>query len=353
TVPSGDAKDIIFEDLFPLPIHQVETIDLTFGNDITLSPLDNAGLTPQSIYIHEPTNKLFIDWGDVSSATSATPKVISVDIDVAVDSEPFATGLTHSNFARFYSSNSALESAASVANTAIVVAAPELHIYKGISSTNNPEAVLSPIANPVIADAQKVDAFDWLYYDITIENEGGSIAYDVIVNDFTPSSYLENCQVNTVETANGSPVPSSGNLFTTGMVIDEISAAGAGDNSDEIVISTQCQVKETVEVLSEFINTAQTTWASTAGNPARFDPVSTNSEVKIASPKAEKTAIDISPGYAQNGKVHIGEVVTYEIDLTIPEGITRNLEISDVLPVGMAIEDILAIEIDGGITLST
>ena len=351
TVPSEDVKEVVFEDLFPLPIHQVEDIDLTFGNDITWSPLDNAGISPQSIYIDEPTNKLFIDWGDVSATTSGVATVISVDIDVEVSTEPYASGLTHSNFARFYSSNTLLEAQTDVTSVSIVAAAPDLHIYKGIASTDNPDAILAPISTTVNADGTNLDAYDWITYQITIENEGASPAYDVIVNDFPDITYLENCSVFSVQTANGVDVPFTGNPFTTGLVIDEISESGADDNSDEIIITTLCQIKELVETRSEFTNTAQTTWASTAGNPDRFDPVSDDCEVTISRPQASKIASTITPGYGQNGDVHIGEVITYELDITIPEGMTRQLELSDVLPEGMAIEDIISLEVDDGITL--
>jgi gliding motility-associated-like protein/fimbrial isopeptide formation D2 family protein len=350
-VPSEDVKDIVFEDLFPLPVHDVASIDLTFGNDINWSGLDNCGITPSNIYIEEATNKLFIEWGDVTGPTTGLPKIISCEINVEVTAEPSASGLSHSNFARFYSSNSALDNQAAVSNANIVVAAPSLSIYKGVQTTNNPDQVIAPIVSPVDGDVSGIDAWDWLTYHITLVNDGAAPAYDVIVHDFPDNAYLDNCTMIDVTTGSGTPLAYSGNLFTTGLVIDEIERDQAADEADEAVVMYQCQVKGDVEVRSEFQNYAEVTWAATAGNPIRFDPVTDISKGTIAEPKVIKSIKNIQPGYAGADHVHIGEIVTYEIEITIPEGNTRSLSISDILPEGLSTEDLVAIEVDEGISL--
>lgn len=350
-VPSADVKDVVFEDLFPLPIHDVTSLDLTFGNDITWSGLDNCGITPSNIYIEAATNKLFIEWGDITGPTTGLPKVISCEIDIVVTAEPFASGLTHSNFARFYSSNSSLDNLATVSNAGIVVAAPSLSIYKGVSDTNNPDQVLWPIVSPVDADVSGIDAWDWLIYNITLVNDGAAPAYDIILHDFPDNTYLDNCSMINVTTGSGTPISYSGNLFTTGLVIDEIAPDLSANETDEAIIIYQCQVKGDVEVRSEFQNYAEVTWAATAGNPLRFDPVTDISKATIAEPVIVKSIKDIQPGYAGTEHVHIGEIVTYEIEITIPEGNTRSLSISDILPEGLSTEDLVSIEADEGITL--
>ena len=350
-VPSEDVKDVVFEDFFPLPIHDVTSLDLTFGNVITWSELDNCGITPANIYTEEATNKLFIEWGDLSGPSTGLPRVISCEIDIEVTADPFASDLTHNNFARFYSSNSELDNVASVSNASIVVASPSLSIYKGVSATNNPDEVISPIVSPVDADVSGVDAWDWITYNITLVNEGAATAYDIIVNDFPDNAFLYNCSMIDVTTGSGTPITYTGNLFTSGLVIDEIQPDQAADEADEAIVIYQCQVKGDVEVRSEFQNYAEATWAATSGNPIRFDPVGDWSVGTIAEPTIIKSVKDIQPGYAASDLVHIGEIITYEIEITIPEGDTRSLSISDILPQGLSTEDLVSIEGDEGISL--
>lgn len=69
-VPSGDTRQIRFEDFLPLPVLEVSDLDLSFGGaDIGRGPDDNANLTPASddITINSEQNALFMT-GRISSA---------------------------------------------------------------------------------------------------------------------------------------------------------------------------------------------------------------------------------------------------------------------------------------------
>lgn len=344
TVPSQDIHDVVFEDLFPIPIHDVTTLDLVFGNDITHSPSDNQGATPSNIYIDAPKNRLFIEWGDFESATTGIPAVISVDIDIEIATDPFANGLTHSNFARFYSNNSLLDNAVSLDLTSIEVGAPQLTIFKGIADTDNPDESLSPIQTPVNANASGVDAWDWLTFNVSLTNIGDAPAYDIIVTDLPPVGSLGSCFVNSVMTAGGDTIPYTGNMFTTGLVIDYLAEDGAPNNADVAIIEYLCQIQGGVEARSNFDNTATGSWAASAGNPNRYDPISDVAQVYIAEPQVAKQVLEVTPGYAEDGKVHVGEVITYQVEITVPEGITRNATFEDLLDEGMAFQELVSLE---------
>lgn len=341
-VPSEDIHDVVFEDLFPIPIHDVNTLDLTFGNDITHSPIDNQGILPSSIYIDESKNRLFIEWGSLESPTTGIPSVISVDIDIEIATDPFANGLTHSNFARFYSNNSLLDNSISLDLSSIEVGAPQLTIFKGIADTDNPDESLIPLQVPVNANASGVDAWDWITFNISLTNIGDAPAYDVIVTDLPPVGKLGSCSVTAVETAGGDPISYTGNMFTTGLVIDEIAEDGAPNNSDVAIIEYICQVQGGVEARSNFTNTGTASWAASTGNPNRYDPITDIAQIFIAEPNVVKQVLDVTPGYAEDGKVHVGEVVTYQVDITIPEGVTRNAVFEDLFDEGMAFQELVS-----------
>jgi gliding motility-associated-like protein/fimbrial isopeptide formation D2 family protein/uncharacterized repeat protein (TIGR01451 family) len=342
-VPSEDIHDVVFEDLFPIPIHDVTTLDLTFGNDITHSPIDNQGITPASIYIDASKNRLFIEWGSLESPTTGIPSVISVDIGIEIATDPFANGLTHSNFARFYSNNSLLDNSISLDLSSIEVGAPQLTIFKGVADTDNPDESLIPIQVPVNANASGVDAWDWLTFNISLSNIGDAPAYDVIVTDLPPVGKLGSCSVSSVETAGGDSLTYTGNLFTTGLVIDYIAEDGAADDADVAIIEYLCQIQGGIEARSNFTNTGTASWAASAGNPNRYDPITDVAQIFIAEPQVVKQVLDVTPGYAEAGKVHVGEVVTYQVEITVPEGVTRNAVFEDLLDEGMAFQELVSL----------
>jgi gliding motility-associated-like protein len=344
-IPSGDARNVVFEDLFPIPIHDVTDLSLVFGEDVVHSPLNNVSETPVSITIDASKNTLFIDWGSISGPSLGIPLVISVDISIAISSEPFADGLVHTNFARFYSSNTLLESSVDVDLTTLSVGAPELIMTKGIAATDQPNAILSPINIPINANASGIDAWDYLTFMITLTNTGEAPAYDIIVNDFPPFPELGNCTLLSVENGEGSPLIYSGSLFTTGLVIDEIQDQIAGSQRHKGYIEYQCRVQDEISARDFITNIAEATWAAVPGSPDRFNPVTESAQVYFARPSVETNVLQIQPNYSgNNNEVHIGELVTYETNFRIPEGFTRNSTLEITLPEGLSLEEFVSFE---------
>ncbi|MCB0760765.1 MAG: gliding motility-associated C-terminal domain-containing protein [Flavobacteriales bacterium] len=349
TVPSGDARDIVFQDLFPLPIHDVSDLDLTFGNDIDWSPFDNVGLTPQSISVDTDKNILAIVWGDLDITNPSQASVISVDVSIPITSEPFANALIHSNFARFSYGNSGGAVATYLDLAAIEVGAPALEVKKGVASVNNPNVTLNPIQVPVNANAQHVDAHDVITYQITLMNVGDAPAYDVIVADIPPAAYLSNCQMVSVKNEFGTDMPYSGNLFTSGMLINEIDRAGSV-NGDWAIVKYTCQVVNTVQSVDDFTNECEATWAAAPGSVERFNPVYDAAIVYTEEPQIEKTILNVEPGYGADGEVVVGELVTYRVDYEFIEGVTKTVTLKDLLPAGMSVESIDSLVVPYGIT---
>lgn len=344
-IPSGDARNVVFEDLFPIPIHDVNTVSLTFGEDVVHSPLDNMAVTPVDMTIDASKNTLYIDWGSISGPSTGIPLILSVDISIPISSEPFADGLVHTNFARFYSSNTLLESSVDIDLTTLNVGAPELLIAKGVASTDQPDAVLSPINIPINANASGIDAWDYINFMITLTNIGEAPAYDIIVNDFPPFPELGNCVVLSVEDGEGNDLTYSGSLFTTGLVIDVLEDQVAGQQVHKGYIEYQCRVQDEISARDFVTNTAEATWAAVPGSPDRFNPVIESAQLYFARPEVETNIVDIQPNYSlNNDEVHVGELVTFETLYKFPEGYTRNSTLEVLLPEGLSVEEFISFE---------
>lgn len=351
-IPSGDAREVSFQDFFPIPIHDVTTISTVFGEDIVLAPTDNAGLTPQNISIDANTNSLIIDWGTIETPTSGSALIVAVDVTIAISSEPFADGLTHSNFARFFSDDAQGVTAGVTDLVTFAVGAPELDMFKGVVTTDQPDAVYAPVMVPVNANVSWVDAWDFIDFRITFVNTGDAPAYDVIVNDFPPSPQLGQCLVNGVTDGNGDPLNYSGNLFTAGLVIESIPKQQSGSSGHIAMIDYECRVQGQVDARSSFSNEATATWSAVPGSPLQFNPITEVASVSTARPEMQLEVVDIQPGYASNGGLHIGELITFDLLAEIPEGFTRNAEIEFTLPEGLSVEEVVDFEVPEDMSFS-
>lgn len=338
-LPAGTAGELNVEDLFPIPVHDVSDLSLVFGEAIVAAPTDNSGVTPLSISANAAKNSVSIDWGSLAAPLGGADLVVAVDITIPVVGTPFAPGLKHSNFARLTGANST-----SLAYTTISVGAPKLTIFKGILTTDQPDAQYSPIMIPVNANANSLDAYDWITWRITLTNIGDAPAYDVIVNDLPPVPQLNQCELLSVENTLGDPAAYLGDLFTTGLVIAEIPKQVSGNTTNRIHVEYECRATGQVEARSTATNTAEATWVSTPGGGDLFTPISAWSSFSIARPAVEIEVLDILPGYGNEDEVHIGEVVTYRAALRVPEGITRNATLECLLPEGLSVEEVVSYE---------
>lgn len=344
TLSPGRVTGITFEDIFPIPIHDVSELDLTFGNDIVLSPIDDAGLLPNNIYIDAPGNKLYIEFGDDDRLIE---RVISLDITIPVSITASSSSLYHINFARLYGSGNDGVVASSQAKASLAVGQSNLTLLKGVAGSNNFDVSFSPVSFPINANANGVDAFDWIDYVITITNSGAAPAYDVIINDFPDSPQITGCYLEDVLDEAGNEVSSTGNLFSAGLVVPIIPSEIESPNGNRVFVNYKCQVAGGAVSRDVNQNTAQATWAAIPGGNNRFDPISDAASLTIKRPEIRTSVFDIVPGYKGNlEEVHIGELIVFETVLTFPEGRTRESVYECILPAGLVFEDIVSMSAD-------
>jgi len=214
TVPSGDTSAIVFEDFFPLPVFDVTSLNLTYGNDIVAAPIDTVGAIPSSITVDSGENSLRIEWPDINSTATET---LAVDISIQIESTPFADNLFLTNLFQATTENTPGATAAGIQPVSIRVRAPELEITKGVSASDNATADAtispSPAVTPVDGDISASDAGDTITYTLTVLNEGGAPAFDVVVSD-PAITELTNPTLVSVENDRGLTLATSGSLDT-------------------------------------------------------------------------------------------------------------------------------------------
>ena len=310
-IPSGDTRNIVFEDYFPLPVFIATAINtstnLGTNPNISIATGDTLGLTPTSITTDATQNKLRITWPDV---TTTTPQSIVIDVKVTVSTEPFADNLFLTNLLSVASDNTVGYRTTLYAGINLYVRAPTLSIQK-------------------TADQTIVDADDTIGFDITIKNNGGAIAYDVVVTD-TPQTGLGNCSAyssNVAGSTNG-----DGNYVIASL------AAGA-----EAVVSISCDALADVESGSILINQSSVSWTSTP-NGTEFPPKTDTVSVNVHKPTPTKAIISTSEAHTDDAladlrPVTIGEIVRYQLKVALPEGHLTNLRITDALPDGLIFEN--------------
>ena len=255
-----------------------------------------------------------------------SPLTVDILFTVTVTTDPYATGLLLTNQASASESSTAGTTTATSAIKQIVLDEPLLTIDKAVTFSTNAGSTIDGNGN--ITDA---DAGDVLTFTVTSENTGDAPAHDVTFREPAVAG-LVSCAVSSV-TVGGVPIlfPGgySGDLFTTDLVL--INPVPAGDT---ILVTYICTLASTVNPRDEIINEIFVDWAAGSGAP-KFGEISDDAYITIGDPNIVKTLDAITPGPASPNVVP-GDVITYRLTVTLPEGTTPGLIITDTLPAGFS-----------------
>jgi len=342
-IPSGDTSGVVFEDFLPLPVFDATAVNLVFGNDITTAPTDTLALTPDNITADGGTNSIRIEWPDITTTSTQT---LAVDIDVTITDEPFADGLNLTNLFQASTVNSGAVATSGIAPAPILVSAPNLTVLThGISASDNAtaDATISPAPSmlPVDGDITASDAGDTVTFVLTVENAGGAPAHDVTASVTTIAALTNYTLVSVLDGA-GTPLTNSGDLFGAGLVLTNAldendgnpGGGGAPYGTDTALITYTAEIATTVGPRDVLTSDGGVTWAS-APSATAFPASTDDTTITIADPDVAKTVDSISPAGAGGGNITAGDVVTYRLTVTLPEGTTPGLTLTDTLPPGL------------------
>lgn len=366
-LPEIDMSSVVLEDNLPPGLEFVSFRVDSFGamaGDLT--DLSGAALTAPTLTEISPQN-FFLDFGGIRNLEDSVPPsigpddVITIEVVARVtnDGVPNA-GDTLQNTASLAvvpDGGAPLTPADAVADIRVVE--PQLEIGK---------------TGPVAVSPGGTGSFT-----INVENVGPGLtpdatgpAYDVAITDDLPLGFTVD-DTSIVVTRNGlAYTPGAGELTVTAasftLNIDVMAP------QDVFVITYDGILSPSADPLTAFTNTATAEYDSAPGDPLDADgnPVEETytpvvAEYTVATlPTLEKTAI--SSSFAQTPEdadgdtdrdLQIGEEVTYELVLTLPEIAMDTVTLTDLLPTGLTFisAEIVglggSITVDGGTDLTT
>lgn len=210
------------------------------------------------------------------------------------------------------------------------------------------EPVLS-IAKSVLTPPSPADAGGVVTYRVVISHAPSSAgtAYDVQVADLLPAGLTNGAVVNV--SAVGITPPTGG--VAAGQIL--LPATGSFDlpPGASVTIDYSAEIAPAVTPGQQITNEAVLTWSTLDGASAderssgdgRLDQgglndyeVADDAQIEIDAAAITKSIAATSESATSGSQVAIGEVVTYELAATLPEGITPSLQLVDALPAGLA-----------------
>ncbi|MAU10680.1 MAG: hypothetical protein CL607_12720 [Anaerolineaceae bacterium] len=191
---------------------------------------------------------------------------------------------------------------------------PELSLTKARVTTPNP-----------------FDAGDSIQYTLTLSHTAQSTAnaYDIVVTDVFPTTLTSFASVD-----GGTCTVSATNTSTAGQVGFTVAQLNLGATC---TITYSITVGVDVEPGTTYTNTASAVYSSLPGTPADDRTNTTpNDTATFTTPGPSITKAVFGTSDAGNQNYAIGELVTYHIIVTLTEGTTRGVTVSDAPPSGTA-----------------
>jgi fimbrial isopeptide formation D2 family protein/uncharacterized repeat protein (TIGR01451 family) len=127
------------------------------------------------------------------------------------------------------------------------------------------------------------------------------------------------------------------------------------NGSNTVIITYDVTLGDNVEPNRQIINTATLTHVATSdgGVDDQPDPFDT-AQVTIRRPTIAKTltATEIEDSFNNRQQAVIGELITYTLTLTVPEGIMSNATLTDTLDAGLAFVDVTGVSASPALTFT-
>ena len=315
--------------------------------------LTNIG-TATNLILHDPLNTGI----DIPAGSQAVIQVTVALQNTATN----ISGVTFTNTASYTydkingdSMTQATGGAGTTSNMTVVE--PHLTATKAVSYA-------SPAGQAITVPAKVGDV---LQYTVTVTNNGGSEAYDADVMDFLPQngSLVAGSAAAQI---NGSPV---GGFIATPTTLASGSVDWGNQNGDNnldipvngtLVLTYQVQVQWVDGTLIN--NTIYAAWTSRDGDvtgertgegcpnwtspnnycsgPVTATPVPTLDPTTLAK-SVVSDSWTTAPSTSTDSTLRIGDTVVYSLALTLREGVTQNVVVTDTLPTGLAFDSVVSI----------
>ncbi len=222
----------------------------------------------------------------------------------------------------------------------------------GVTRTITGTAPNATVREPVFsilkqADPLDVDANDTVTFTLRLTNTSAYDAFDVVLTDVVPGAFtyvpgslavaaglpatslLEAAPALTA-TWNLFPAGQSATLTFTAVLSD---SAGPGDVITNTIIAQWTSLPGVVTTTTPYTSTG----GERTGDGGLNDYIITTTRpLSVTGEGFAKFLEGTSAAHTANPDVTIGEVLTYALPVTLPEGLTPSLVITDLLPSGLA-----------------
>ena len=382
TIPAADVEDLVFADYLPLPVFDATDPDadgtasgwtfvagggLPGAGEIRFGPLHNLGDltydggTPTDpsdagfLSVDPDANKLVLDFGtfDVVGAQTAEVDVL---LTVAATDKPFADGLFLTNQAEFTYGDTSATSSAATEIVQIRLDMPELELTKSVGDIGG--------AGSIDADgnATGIDAGDVVTFRVEVSNTGGGDAFDLALTDAIPAGFR---------------LPDGGPNYRVTDVDGDARAGFAGDllagtfghaanqsgpsiaSGGTLVIEYDLVVADAAEAGATYGQAVEARIvryaASDGGNDYTFGntgPWQDDATAALAAPTVAVAVTADDHAGTSGTDLAVGEIATYTATVTVPEGVTPELVLTDALPKGMAFVDVLDVSAPAAVVVS-
>jgi uncharacterized repeat protein (TIGR01451 family) len=195
-------------------------------------------------------------------------------------------------------------------------------------------------------DVSQGDAGDTITFTLTIDHANASTAdgFDVLLSDSLPTNLT---------------LVASSLMYVSGLLPDSLNEVGNGIEAtwdtfgltDNSVLSFQATIDNTVTPAEVIANTANLDWTSLPGDGDANDRMGSTDDshsVTISSPGVTKVIAGTSitetgsDEFGSETDLAIGEHVTYQFTVVIPEGLTENAIARDQLPTGSSVLSVIS-----------
>ncbi|TVQ01580.1 MAG: isopeptide-forming domain-containing fimbrial protein, partial [Planctomycetaceae bacterium] len=346
-------------------------------------------------------NAFSVDFGSFD----VDPTVTTIDLlfSIVTQDVAFADGLFLTNQVQAIEANTIL--ATTVGNSIVQseLVGPDLKVIKGVVSTNRPDGVFEPgepggvvwgqpgsstgfigeltsselASSPGIdTDISGLDAGDRVRFAIVIENRGGRAAFDTVFNDVIPAGFVVPTDGLNFEIRTGDGVllvegtdylvtalPNPGDPSAFSFEIELLTEIGRGrdadlgtpvdDGTNVLVVTYDLELAQDSEASTAYVNEVEITqYRGIPGDGANyaeagFGSLTDDATVTTLSPLIAKALIGSSNPDTIGNDLAIGEIGTFVLTVTVPEGVTGGLTVTDVLPPGMQFVELVGVDISG------
>ncbi len=350
-----------------------------------------AGAPTPVVSTSAGANSVTFTYGDYALAAPGAASVADLLLTVTATTDPFSDGLSLANLARSITKNSAGQEATSDGIVEITLDQPSLgrttgKLTKGVVATSRADAVYTPATaaprtfnvppggscpawsggpitsallstTPINSDVAGLDAGDLARFAFRVENLGHADAYDAVFRDDLPAGFVVPAGGIDLCVTRGNGVPLSvanvgggAGLLDQGILVNGFlgtPAALAGLDADDvlnpsgsnvIIITFTLEVAPTARPAAILENTMSLDgYSSAPGAPNHLAaPVTNTATTTLRTIAVAKDVINSDQAHTTLPAVAIGEVVTYRVVVTVPEGTTGPATLTDALPAGLA-----------------